>query len=154
MPLHTRIRKVARVQVKVRRQQRQFPTVPGPELSSHELQTLAKQHRTRFSDFMQRHCKKLLTTLMERHFGHVFNVPVDLEKYPTYLEVVQKPMDFGTIKKNIDSNVYTSVDDFIADVHLVLDNARTFNRPNSLVHHMADALQVCSDVIFAGPLGY
>lgn len=130
------------LQVKVARQQRLFPCVAAPELSTMDQQALQKQNQMRINDFMQRHCKKLLCVLMDRHFGHVFNVPVDLEKYSTYLNVVSKPMDFGTIRRKIDSNTYTSLDEFIADVNLVLDNARTFNPPNSLVYHMADALQV------------
>jgi hypothetical protein len=118
--------------------------VPGPEPSSSDRQALEKSSKNRVSDFMQRHCKKLLLTMMERHFGHVFNMPVDLEKYPNYLSVVDKPMDFGMIRKKIDSNACTRLDDFVSDVNLVLDNARKFNAPNSLVHHMANALQVCA----------
>jgi Bromodomain len=94
------------------------------------------------TDFMQRHCKRLLQSLMDRHFGHVFNAPVDTEKYPNYLQVVDKPMDFGTIRSRIDSGGYASLDDFVSDVNLVLANARKFNAQGSLVHQMADALQV------------
>lgn len=130
------------MQVKQRRQQRLFPCVAAPEPSESDRAALEKAHRSRMSDFMQRHCRRLLNAMMERPFGHVFNVPVDTDKYPNYLSVVTTPMDFGTIRRRIDTNSYATLDAFVADVNLVLANARKFNGPNSLVHHMADALQV------------
>ena len=98
---------------------------------------------------MARHCKRLLQTLMDRHFGHVFNAPVDVDKYPNYRNVVDRPMDFGTIRKQIDANSYKCLDDFVTDVNLVLANARSYNSAGSLVHHMADALQVRACVCVA-----
>lgn len=114
----------------------------APELTSGDRAQLEKAHRNRTNEFMQRHCRKLLQALMDRPFGYVFNMPVDTERYPNYLEVVKRPMDFGTIRKQIDSGVYSSLGVFVADVNLVLDNARTFNAPGSHVYHMANALQV------------
>jgi hypothetical protein len=130
------------VQVKLRRQQRLFPCVAAPTPSGTALAALEKAHKSRMADFMQRHCRRLLQSMMDRPFGHVFNAPVDTEKYPNYLSVVSKPLDFGTIRKRLDANAYMSLDDFVSDVNLVLSNARQFNAPHSLVHHMADALQV------------
>jgi Bromodomain len=129
------------VQVKLRRQQRLYPCVPAPEPSATDRANLEKAHRSRMADFMQRHCKKLLQALMDRPFGHVFNTPVDTEKYPNYKDVVDTPMDFGTIRSNIDAGGYGGLDAFVTDVNLVLGNARNFNAAGSLVHHMADALQ-------------
>jgi hypothetical protein len=134
--------KLVSVQVKLRRQQRLFPCTAAPAPSGGELAALEKAHKNRMADFMQRHCRRLLQAMMDRPFGHVFNAPVDTEKYPNYLSVVTTPMDFGTIRKRLDANTYTNLDAFVSDVNLVFSNARQFNAPHSLVHHMADALQV------------
>lgn len=79
-----------------------------------------------------------------------FNAPVDLRQYPDYLALVAHPMDFGTIKRRIDAGCagggaggYRHPDEFLADVRLVFDNARLYNKPGSDVHVMANTLQVC-----------
>lgn len=81
-----------------------------------------------------------------------FNAPVDLRQYPDYLTLVASPMDFGTIKRRIEAGCasggaggggYRHPDEFLADVRLVFDNARLYNKPGSDVHVMANTLQVC-----------
>jgi hypothetical protein len=58
-----------------------------------------------------------------------FNEPVDPVKLgiPDYFEVITHPMDFSTIKKNLDTEQYHTFTEFIADVNLVFRNARTYN---------------------------
>jgi hypothetical protein len=36
----------------------------------------------------------------------LFLEPVDTDEYPEYLEKIAHPMDFGTIKIKLDTNVY------------------------------------------------
>jgi hypothetical protein len=71
-----------------------------------------------------------------------FNAPVDLRQYPDYGEAIKTPMDFSTIKRRIDAVSYPHPDAFLADVRLVFDNARQYNKPGSDVHVMANTLQV------------
>jgi hypothetical protein len=49
-------------------------------------------------------------------------------------------MDLGTIKKRIDSNAYSTVDDVIKDVRRVWLNAFTYNRKGSPVYKYAQVL--------------
>lgn len=44
--------------------------------------------------------------------------------------------------RRIDQGGYRHPDDFLADVRLVFDNARLYNKPGSDVHVMANTLQV------------
>jgi len=60
----------------------------------------------------------------------IFNEPVDLEMYPEYANVIQHPMDFGTILERLHTHAYGVVDEYVADVQLVFANARRFNIDN------------------------
>lgn len=41
-------------------------------------------------------------------------MPVDLEKYPNYKEVISEPMDMSTIKLRLDAGRYTSYEGLLA----------------------------------------
>ena len=48
---------------------------------------------------------------------------------PDYLRFVQRPIDLGTIKKNLADKAYDSVEDFAADVRQVFINCSEYCRP-------------------------
>src|SRR5690606_35536316 len=71
----------------------------------------------------------LLTRLMESEHGWAFNNPVDPIQWniPDYFEIIQCPMDLGTIKKRLDVEHYNSVDAFGGDLRLVFENCIAYN---------------------------
>ncbi|KAK6194536.1 hypothetical protein SNE40_000155 [Patella caerulea] len=69
-----------------------------------------------------------------------FTQPVDPVDAPDYYNIIKTPMDFGTIKKKLESGVYKEFEDFHADMTLVKDNCFLYNPPTSPVR--GD----CSDV--------
>ena len=71
-----------------------------------------------------------------------FNAPVDhialgLKDYTT---IVKKPMDLGTIKKTLHSNIYLSHADVATDIRTCFQNAISFNPPSHPVHEAAQNL--------------
>ena len=88
-------------------------------------------------------CKKILSTLIAHRFAFPFLQPVDpvALKIPDYPLVIKHPMDFGTIKSNLEKGVYETVDEFVDHVNLVFDNACTYNPPGSDVFIMAQTLR-------------
>ena len=68
----------------------------------------------------------------------IFLEPVDpiALNIPTYFDVIKQPMDLGTIKRKLEHNQYATVDDFEADMRLMIDNCLTFNYPGDPVHAM------------------
>ncbi|KAG8876169.1 hypothetical protein FRB97_004347 [Tulasnella sp. 331] len=89
-----------------------------------------------------------------------FLVPVDwinlgIPHYPT---VIERPMDFATIERKLfatlpgqvqapdddsaEATRYYSVDEWIADVHVVFQNSYIFNGPEHPISIMASALQL------------
>jgi Bromodomain len=69
----------------------------------------------------------LLRGLRTHKSYQVFAQPVTEEEAPKYFEVVKRPMDLSTIRRKLESNLYTSLSDFSADARLMFDNCRTYN---------------------------
>lgn len=118
--------------------------VPLPkeeDIPEGELSNLVKAHEKRLMDMLGTVCKKILSGIMANKWSWPFNAPVDVNVYKDYLDKVATPMDFGTIKKNLDTGRYRHPEQFVEDVRLVFNNARMYNKPGSDVHVMAKTLQ-------------
>jgi len=89
------------------------------------------------------YCRKILNKLIKHQYGWPFNQPVDPAalNIPDYLDIIERPMDFGTILKQLNRNAYTSIEEFRQDVSLVFSNAMTYNASTSDVYIMAQTLQ-------------
>lgn len=116
------------------------PLPPLAALPDFERQTLESAHNRRLSDIIYVHAKKALNTVTGHKWSWPFNTPVNMEIYKDYLEKVQTPMDFGTIKRKLDAKEYTHPDEVLTDVRLVFNNAKAYNKPGSDVHVMAVTL--------------
>ncbi len=71
-----------------------------------------------------------------------FNVPVDASALglKDYNIIVKRPMDLGTIKKSLLTNVYHSHVEVARDIRLVFRNACLYNPPRHPVHEAAKQL--------------
>lgn len=69
------------------------------------------------------------------------------EEYPDYYEIMKKPIALNTIRERIDNDEYKSVDEFQADLKLIADNAKTYNRKGSQVYRDAVELQSFADAL-------
>ena len=63
-----------------------------------------------------------------------FRLPVDYVTFgiPDYPLIVKKPMDLGTVKKNLSSNFYETVEDCLSDIMLIWDNCKLYNSNDSV----------------------
>ncbi|KAL5709757.1 hypothetical protein ACHQM5_020406 [Ranunculus cassubicifolius] len=88
-------------------------------------------------------CTTLLKKLMSHRHGWIFNKPVDpvALQIPDYFNVITKPMDFGTINSKLENKVYSSAEEFAADVRLTFANALLYNPPSNDVHIITKELQ-------------
>lgn len=68
-----------------------------------------------------------------------FVIPVDAEALglATYHKIIKKPMDLGTIKKNLDNGEYSTQDEVVEDIRLTFNNACTFNPVGHPVNRVA-----------------
>ncbi|XP_074658110.1 uncharacterized protein LOC141911050 isoform X2 [Tubulanus polymorphus] len=56
-----------------------------------------------------------------------FLQPVDVREVPDYYTIINNPMDFGTIKKKLETGQYNDPDGFHSDMILVRDNCHLYN---------------------------
>ena len=118
--------------------------VPLPEESAipaEELEALDRLHEKRLADMVSTVCKKILTNIMANKWSWPFNSPVDMKMYPDYAQKVEEPMDFGRVRKGLETGAYKHPEQFVEHVRLVFRNARSYNKPGSDVHVMAKTLQ-------------
>jgi len=86
-------------------------------------------------------CESILMELTKPKYQGVsfpFMTPVDpvALNIPSYLTIIKKPMDFGTIEKNLKNGAYQSAKDFHKDALLVFQNCYKFNPEGDAVNKM------------------
>ncbi|CAA3007802.1 bromodomain-containing 9-like [Olea europaea subsp. europaea] len=89
--------------------------------------------------------KKLLVFILDRlqkKDSHgVFSEPVDPDELPDYHEIIEHPMDFGTVRKKLDGGVYKNLEELEADVFLICSNAMQYNAPDTIYFRQARTMR-------------
>ncbi|KAL5713807.1 hypothetical protein ACHQM5_015852 [Ranunculus cassubicifolius] len=88
--------------------------------------------------------KKLLVFILDRlqkkdTYG-VYSEPVDPKELPDYFEIVENPMDFGTVRKKLSSGAYASLEQFEEDVFLICTNAMKYNASDTIYFRQARSI--------------
>jgi hypothetical protein len=91
-------------------------------------------------------CNKILMEEMREDSKKYFLYPVNTRELVDYLDVIDTPMDFTTIKSKL--NRYGSIEEFQRDVYLVFENAKKYNDPITPYHREADRLLQCNATLF------
>ncbi|KAL5577084.1 hypothetical protein UlMin_018783 [Ulmus minor] len=101
-----------------------------------------KAKRQKIDCSMMAACSTILKNLMGDKSGWAFNQPVDpvALNIPDYFSVISKPMDLGTVKSKLEKDMYSSIEEFAADIRLTFSNAMLYNPPANDVHRMAKKL--------------
>ncbi|XP_035000458.1 PH-interacting protein isoform X2 [Hippoglossus stenolepis] len=71
-------------------------------------------------------CKELLDLLFQCEDSEPFREPVDLQEYPDYLQIVESPMDFGTVLNTLKEGKYQSPIQLSKDVRLIFSNSKAY----------------------------
>lgn len=68
--------------------------------------------------------------------------PVDpiKDNVPDYFEKISKPMDLGTVLQKLESDAYSSVDEWKKDVNLIWKNALNYHKNNEVIIMIAKEL--------------
>lgn len=83
----------------------------------------------------QKYIENILSRLLKTREAEPFRDPVDpvAHNVPDYLNVIQEPMDLGTIDRRLRQRgikpglPYTNIDEVVRDVRLVFKNCYTYN---------------------------
>lgn len=117
-----------------------------PGFKKHQQETARREAAAakRMQELM-RHFGSILRQITQHKWAWPFMQPVDVEGLGLrdYYEVIDRPMDFSTIKNQMeakDGTEYKHVRDICSDVKLVFQNAMKYNDDKSDVHLMAKTL--------------
>ncbi|XP_042454185.1 uncharacterized protein LOC122038480 isoform X2 [Zingiber officinale] len=83
----------------------------------------------------------ILDRLQKKDTYGVFSEPVDPEELPDYHEVIEEPMDFGTVRMKLLGREYNNLEQFENDVYLISSNAMRYNAPDTIYFRQARVIQ-------------
>ena len=88
-------------------------------------------------------CKNLLDILNQSKDSVPFRAPVNIERLPHYLLIIDYPMDLQTVGKKLQDGNYATPSEFAKDVRLIFENSKKF-KPNtkSMMYEMTDRLSL------------
>ncbi|TXG49572.1 hypothetical protein EZV62_025447 [Acer yangbiense] len=115
--------------------------VPGIRKQKQEASRREKAAEKRMEELM-RQLGTILRNLTQHKWARPFLQPVDVKGLglDDYYEVIDKPMDFSTVKKQMEAKEYKNVREICTDVRLIFKNAMEYNDERSDVHIMAKTL--------------
>ena len=100
-------------------------------------------HKTLIDDRIYQKLKSLIDKLLFRKDSIIFHEPVDyiglnLIDYP---KIIKRPMDLGTVKRNLDNRAYQFAEQCVADIQLTYDNCKLYNANESFYYKTAQKLE-------------
>ncbi|XP_022298167.2 peregrin-like isoform X2 [Crassostrea virginica] len=85
--------------------------------------------------------RSTLEQLVEKDTSNFFTEPVSLDEVPDYLDYIDKPMDFETMRKNIDNHQYRTMDEFETDFEQIIKNCMKYNAKDTVFYRAATRLR-------------
>ena len=87
--------------------------------------------------------KKMFEDIEENPSSYEFRDPVPwkelgLNDYP---EIIKKPMDLSTCRRNLVKNKYKSYQELFTDMQLIWDNCKTYNIAGSEIYLLAETME-------------
>lgn len=79
--------------------------------------------------------------LATNKYASLFLKPITEDQAPGYNNIVYRPMDLQTIKKNIESGAIRTTLEFKRDILLMFNNAIMYNKTNGTIYNMAKQMQ-------------
>nr|CAH7768363.1 unnamed protein product [Callosobruchus chinensis] len=78
--------------------------------------------------------QELLSDVIKHDDAWPFVKPVQKSEVPDYYEVIDRPMDFGTIKYKLNMGKYSEDSEVMDDVVLIFENCNTYNNSDAEVY--------------------
>ena len=85
-----------------------------------------------------RRCRMVLERLAKDSFADIFLEPVDPEDFPDYDDIIDTPMDIGTVRTKLESKKYQAPEQFARDMRKIWNNCKIYNQHGSAIWHVAD----------------
>lgn len=96
--------------------------------------------RKRNKDFNMELCQDMVKFLETHAEASPFLHAVSRRECPDYASIIKRPMDLETLKDNLNFLKYKTLDQFLGDVRLIVENAHEYNGELSTVGKSASAM--------------
>nr|XP_022911448.1 bromodomain and WD repeat-containing protein 3 isoform X1 [Onthophagus taurus] len=107
-------------------EQEQEADVLEPEPSTSRSRTINVRKFTNPDDW-KIEAKRLLDVLWHCEDSDPFRSPVDSLRHPEYYQIIDSPMDLGTVKEELLAGNYEAPIDFCKDMRLIFQNSKNYN---------------------------
>jgi len=111
-----------------------------PELIETTRKSISKPYSVKKSLPFDEILNKLIQDLMKLDKRKLFHYPVNTNQLTDYLDVVETPMDFISMKNKIKENRYKDLNEFKKDFELICENSKRYNESQSLYFKEAERL--------------
>ena len=103
----------------------------------------------------------LHSQISQHRNGNIFHNPIKDSEAPDYRDIVKRPMDLKTIKTRIKDGLISTSLEFQRDVFLMFANSMMYNKPDSDIYAMAEAVffffefrqRIIADFLFVDDVG-
>lgn len=104
-----------------------FVSRPGPSNVTNQRPTRALTTRNAGVVDWRVEANKLLNKMLRTEDSVPFRTPVDRIKHPDYYQMVDTPMDLGTVREDLVGGNYDTPLEFAKDMRLIFQNSKIFN---------------------------
>eukprot|EP00056_Hartaetosiga_gracilis_P011688 m.178109 g.178109 ORF g.178109 m.178109 type:complete len:1338 (+) comp13555_c0_seq1:144-4157(+) len=102
-----------------------------------------------YQQFLNDRLRKLDTALVKKDDWHLFQNPVTDDIAPLYSHKISHPMDMGTMRDKIESDKYSTLEEYKHDFDLMMKNCFIYNGPETNVHEMGKIMEKHGEKVFA-----
>ncbi|KAM1467988.1 hypothetical protein ACFX13_033864 [Malus domestica] len=90
----------------------------------------------------------ILDKLQRKDTYEIFAEPVDPNEVEGYYEIIEEPMDFGTMRAKLHEGMYKNLEQFEHDAFLITENAMHFNSTATIYFRQARAIHELAKKVF------
>ncbi|KAI9178518.1 hypothetical protein LWI28_027476 [Acer negundo] len=138
--LGSALKKAGSIKIKSRVLDGSFVRKTGNDVAAHGESSYQKEPKTPHVDsqFNKEELDAALSVIkkvMKMDAAEPFNAPVNPEALgiPDYFDVIDTPMDFGTICSNLESDKYMNSEDVYNDVQYIWENCNKYNNKGDYI---------------------
>ncbi|KAI9278501.1 hypothetical protein BDA99DRAFT_8605 [Phascolomyces articulosus] len=111
--------------------------------------------RDRMDDDNIRRCDQILKKIWNHPAAIHFYDPVDVEglNLPQYYDVVKRPMDLNSVKRNIEGEEFSTIWEVERDIRQIFWNSYLYNDPNAWINEQARDLEDTFNKVWCAEFG-
>ncbi|KAI6182584.1 Bromodomain-containing protein 7 [Aphelenchoides bicaudatus] len=128
---------------KVEKKEVSEPVAESPRKEKETPPEEEVETKPRFENYtpFQLLCDCILRKFIQKDPEEFFSQPVLASVAPDYHQVIEIPMDFSTMRKKVDGNEYSNIEELKKDMSLIFENAISYNKPSTIYYLAAQKLQ-------------